>query len=170
MVNGEGFSIGGEGIRGGGGGAFNAGLMFSCCWIGLRASAARGGTNAVWTGVNPPIPDVPTPPQNPRAPSLGEVGKSFCVLGVRSGLCAREAAEGAGEGAWRGAGGGRTGASAVPLPARRFFLRAAISWRRATFSDFEEPSSERMAEMRASRSDMSASRVEMYSIRGRVLV
>ena len=74
-------------------------------------------------------------------------------------------------GGLNGAGGGRTGEASAPVPlrpVRRVRLRAEISWRRATFSDWEEPSSERMAEMSASRSEMSASSVDMYSIRGGV--
>ena len=66
----------------------------------------------------------------------------------------------------RGAGGGRLreGRSAVP-PSSKTFLRAAISWRRARFSDWVEPSSERIASRRRSRSAISPSRVEMYSMR-----
>lgn len=110
------------------------------------------------TGVNPPGV---APPQKPRAPTLGLVGKSFWVLGVMSGLWPLLVAETGGE---RGPGGGRTGASPMPRPLSRDFLRAAISCLSATFSDFEDPSSERMAEMSASRSEMSASSVEMYSV------
>ena len=91
------------------------------------------------------------------------------MLGVKSGLGALTAAEG-GEvieiGGDKGAGGGNTNPASSPSnprPASKDRLRAAISWRRATFSDWEEPSSERMAEIRESRSEMSASRVDMYS-------
>ena len=92
------------------------------------------------------------------------------MLGVRRGGLGLELDEAVGAGE-RGAGGGRTGwaeasAASSPRPARRLRLRAAISWRRATFSDLDEPSSERMAEIRESRSEMSASRVDMYSIMG----
>ena len=151
----------GEGERMGGGdggvGMLSAGLMFSD----LRERTAAdtiGGTNVVWTGVIPlPIPKF-APPQKPLAPILGEVGKSFCVLATASFsfLCS-----GGGE---SGPGGGKTGVSIEPRPLRRVFLRAAISWRRAMFSDLEEPSSERMAEMRESREAISASRDEIYSV------
>jgi hypothetical protein len=66
-----------------------------------------------------------------------------------------------GEGDESGAGGGRTGAG--PRLSRSVRLRVAISWRRARFSDWVEPSSERMAERRRSRSAMLSSRVEIYS-------
>lgn len=66
----------------------------------------------------------------------------------------------AGEGG-SSAGGGRSGRS---RPSSKHFLRAAISWRRATFSEREEPSSERIASIRRSRSAMSPSRVVMYSV------
>jgi hypothetical protein len=99
------------------------------------------------------------------------------VLGVNNGLCVCVLATGTGEGELggdKGLGGGKTtppsnsstveGEEETPRPANKLRLSAATSWRRATFSDLEEPSSERMAEMRASRSEMSASRVDMYSV------
>lgn len=100
IVNGDGLVIGGEGTRTGGE-ALSAGFIFSCCWYcwcevlpPFRVSTAlltpaannNGGTNVVCTGVNPPAA---APPQNPLVPTLGLVGKSFCVLGVINfGLCA----------------------------------------------------------------------------------
>lgn len=65
----------------------------------------------------------------------------------------------------RGAGGGRTGVVARPLPPRRAFLRVAISCLSVTFSDFVPMSSVRIQSMRRSRSAISPSRVEMYSVR-----
>ena len=112
------------------------------------------------------------PPQNPRAPIRGDVGRSFWVLGVRSGLRGG-AADGDGEEvevraaaetAGKGAGGGRTGVSARPRPSRSAFLSASISWRKATFSFFILPNSVRIASMSLSRSAISPSSVEMYSI------
>lgn len=50
-------------------------------------------------------------------------------------------------------------------PARRVRLRAVISCLSARFSDCVDPSSERMASRRRSRSAMSPSRVDMYSVR-----
>ena len=115
---------------------------------------------------------------------MGEEGRSFLVLGVNAGVSADEGDETtlveAGGGfapcevrlgdvaprpRGRGAGGGRLreGRSVVP-PSSKTFLRAAISWRKARFSDCVEPSSERIASSRRSRSAISPSRVEMYSI------
>lgn len=98
--------------------------------------------------------------------SLGEVGRSFCVFGVTTGEDAAGMGVRGGEAGTGGssAGGGRSGRA---RPSRRHFLRAEISWRRAIFSDLEEPSSERMASIRRSRSAMSPSRVVMYSARRR---
>lgn len=56
------------------------------------------------------------------------------------------------------------GAGAGPRLERRPFLSAAISCLRAMFSLWEDPSSERIAEISASRSEMSASSVEIYSV------
>ena len=54
--------------------------------------------------------------------------------------------------------------SPSPRPARRVRLSAAISWRSAKFSDLDEPSSVRMASRSRSRSAMSPSSVDMYSV------
>lgn len=140
--------------------------MFSVFLDRTAEDTDSGGTKVVCTGVNPP--PILAPPQKALEPTLGEVGKSFCVLSACNllfplELAVGEAAESAGD---KGAGGGRTGAGETPRPERRDFLRIATSWRRATFSDVEDPSSDRMAEMRASREAMSASRVEMYSVEG----
>ena len=154
------------------------GLMFSCN-AGLFRPAAplplrmlpHSGTNVVCTGVMLPK-ELCAPPQKAREPSRGDVGRSFCVFGAMSGLRdragggegeevdARVAAETAGN----GAGGGRTGVSARPRPSRSAFFNASISWRRATFSFFMLPNSERIASMSLSRSAISPSSVEMYSI------
>jgi len=102
---------------------------------------------------------------------------SLCVFGVtrvldvvvgRAGVGVGAARVAAALCAGRGAGGGRLsmGASSTPRPSRRVFLRVAISWRRARFSDWVEPSSERMASRRRSRSAMSPSRVDIYSVWG----
>ena len=80
--------------------------------------------------------------------------------------------------AGRGAGGGRlrTGASSgeaadvvrevemIPLPSMSVRFNAAISCLRARFSDCVDPNSERMASNSLSRSAMSPSSVEIYSI------
>lgn len=114
------------------------------------------------------------PPQKGRALRRGEalLGRSFWVLGRRRGLFGGvgAAVTGAATGAKAegiGEGGGRTGVSGTPRAAMKCFLRAAISWRSAMFSDWEEPSSERIAVISESRSEMSASRVEMYSVANR---
>ncbi|KAJ7737674.1 hypothetical protein B0H16DRAFT_1694983 [Mycena metata] len=60
----------------------------------------------------------------------------------------------------RAAGGGNTGAG--PLPSSSVLLRAAISCRSARFSDYVDPSSERMAESRRSRSTTLSSRKAVY--------
>jgi hypothetical protein len=137
--------------------------------------SGMGGTNVVWTGVYPP-PIAAAPPQKPFSRGLPELvlGRSFCVLGAMIGDWALCAGEGdAVRAGLSGAGGGRATSSIPsdePRPVSKLRLSAATSCRRATFSDLEEPSSERMAEMRASRSDMSASRVDMYSVWGIRLV
>lgn len=59
-------------------------------------------------------------------------------------------------------GGGK---SERPRPSRRHFLRAAISSRKAMFSDLEDPSSVRTASIIRSRSAISPSRVVIYSIK-----
>ena len=128
-------------------------------------AAKIGGTNVACTGVTP-MP--PRPPQKARLLSLGEVGRSFCVFGVRTGEDEAVAGVGASVGVCGGdtgtggssAGGGRSGRA---RPSRRHFLSAVISWRRAMFSDLDEPSSDRMASIRRSRSAMSPSSVVMYS-------
>lgn len=85
-------------------------------------------------------------------------GEAEAVTGASVGVGGGDAGTGGSS-----AGGGRSGSA---RPSRRYFLRAAISWRRAMFSDLEEPSSERMASIRRSRSAMSPSRVVMYSRMG----
>jgi len=102
------------------------------------------------------------------------------VFGVRSApaFAAAEVEEGVGEGeeeelvdepmAGIGATGKKWGVPpAPPRPERRATLRASISWRRATFSDLEDPNSERIASRMRSRSAMSPSRVVIYSINQR---
>ena len=54
--------------------------------------------------------------------------------------------------------------SPSPRPERRVRLSAAISWRSAKFSDLDDPSSVRMASRSLSRSAMSPSSVDMYSV------
>lgn len=65
----------------------------------------------------------------------------------------------------RGAGGGRLseGRSAVPLPSSKIFFNAVISCLKARFSDWDDPSSDRMASKSLSRSAISPSRVVIYS-------
>lgn len=112
--------------------------MFSCSPF--LTIVLISGTSVVWTGVTPP--PIPTPPQNLGPPIRGEVGKSFWVLAVNRGeLCAavvltfvfEDAKVSAALCSGRGAGGGRL--MGPPRPSRRAFLRVAISWRRARFSD-----------------------------------
>ena len=80
---------------------FKAGFIFSCSALVTLLSrlptpsptpapneADRSGTRTVCTGVIPPPTPTPNggrvvPPQKAAAPNLGDVGKSFCVLGVR---------------------------------------------------------------------------------------
>lgn len=132
----------------------------------LDANTAIGGMKVVCTGVTP-MP--PRPPQKALLPRRGEVGRSFWVLGVTieelellaTALEVDAIGGEAGDGR-SSAGGGRSGS---PRPSSRHFLRAEISCRRAMFSDLEEPSSERIASMRRSRSAISPSRVVMYSLR-----
>lgn len=87
---------------------------------------------------------------------------SGVVDGTDTGVGAGERGGERGGPDWSSAGGGRSGAW---RDSRRQRLRAEISWRRAVFSEWELPSSERIASIRRSRSAMSPSRVVMYSFR-----
>ena len=80
------------------------------------------------------------------------------------GLVVKEATA-AGSPTGRGAGGGRLseGRSAVPLPSSKIFLSAVISCLKAKFSDWVDPSSDRIASKSLSRSAISPSSVEIYS-------
>jgi len=82
---------------------FKAGFIFSCSALVTLLSPAllltpspapapneadRSGTRTVCTGVMPPPIPIPNdervvPPQKAAAPNLGDVGKSFWVLGTR---------------------------------------------------------------------------------------
>ena len=64
---------------------FKAGLMFSIKPL-LKIVEISGVTPP------PPIPPA-TPPQNPARPSRGDVGRSFCVFGVRRAALALVAVE-----------------------------------------------------------------------------
>lgn len=119
------------------------------------------------TGVTPPNA-VLLPPQKALAASRGEVeveGRSLCRLGESNEDVDGELRDGgAGAEIGSGLGGGRAGEPARPAAPRRFFLSAFISCCNAAFSDFVEPSSERMASMSRSRSATSPSSVLMYSV------
>lgn len=101
----------------------------------------HSGTIVVCTGVIP-LPSPLMPPQKGLLPRRGEVGRSLWVLGASKGLFGVFAGELVLDG--KGAGGGRIGVSGRPRPSSRAFFRAAISWRRAEFSDFVPRSSVRM--------------------------
>jgi hypothetical protein len=141
------------------------GLIFSCRAGDLIAAPARrSGIVTVCTGVTPP--NVLLPPQNALVARRGDVeGRSLWILGVSNDevdvvLRAEVGAE-----IGMGPGGGRIGELERPAPPRRAFLSALISCCSAAFSDFVEPSSERIASMRRSRSATSPSSVVIYSVR-----
>jgi hypothetical protein len=134
------------------------GLIFSCRAGDLIAAPARrSGIVTVCTGVTPPNV-VLLPPQNALVVRRGDVeGRSLWILGVSNAEVDAEIGI--------GLGGGRTGELERPAPPRRAFLSALISCCSATFSDFVEPSSTRIASIRRSRSATSPSSVVIYSVR-----
>jgi hypothetical protein len=146
------------------------GLIFSCKGEDLIAAPARrSGIVTVCTGVTPP--NVLLPPQNALAARRGDVeGRSLWILGVSNDdVDAELRSAGAGADIGKGLGGGRTGELECPAEPRRAFLSALISCCSATFSDFVEPSSVRMASMSRSRSATSPSSAPIYSVQGHEL-